>query len=44
MYERVGGRPFFERLVDTFYDGVAGDECSPRCTRSLPTSPAPATA
>src|SRR5262245_26495483 len=25
-YERVGGRPFFERLVDTFYDGVAGDE------------------
>ena len=26
MYERVGGRPFFERLVDTFYDGVAGDD------------------
>jgi hemoglobin len=25
MYERVGGRPFFERLVDIFYDGVAGD-------------------
>jgi hemoglobin len=26
MYERVGGRRFFERLVDTFYDGVAGDD------------------
>jgi hemoglobin len=26
MYERVGGRPFFERLVDTFYEGVAGDD------------------
>jgi hemoglobin len=25
LYERVGGMPFFERLVDTFYDGVAGD-------------------
>ncbi len=25
LYERVGGLPFFERLVDTFYDGVAGD-------------------
>jgi hemoglobin len=26
MYTRVGGRAFFERLVDEFYDGVAGDE------------------
>jgi hemoglobin len=26
MYERVGGRRFFERLVDLFYDGVAGDD------------------
>ena len=26
MYERVGGREFFAELVDTFYDGVAGDE------------------
>ena len=26
MYERVGGREFFARLVDTFYEGVAGDE------------------
>ena len=26
MYERVGGRAFFERLVDTFYEGVAGDD------------------
>ena len=25
LYERVGGLPFFERLVDTFYDGVADD-------------------
>ena len=26
LYDEVGGMPFFERLVDTFYDGVAGDE------------------
>lgn len=26
LYERVGGTAFFERLVDAFYDGVAGDE------------------
>ena len=26
LYELVGGRPFFARLVDTFYDGVAGDD------------------
>jgi hemoglobin len=26
MYERVGGREFFTRLVDAFYDGVAGDD------------------
>lgn len=25
VYERVGGMPFFERLVDRFYDGVAAD-------------------
>lgn len=26
LYERVGGQPFFERLVDAFYDGVEGDD------------------
>ena len=26
LYERVGGTPFFERLVDAFYDGVAVDD------------------
>jgi hemoglobin len=26
LYETVGGLPFFERLVDTFYEGVATDE------------------
>ncbi len=26
LYERVGGMPFFERLVDRFYEGVASDE------------------
>lgn len=25
LYERVGGGPFFERLVEVFYAGVAGD-------------------
>lgn len=25
LYERVGGMPFFERLVARFYDGVATD-------------------
>ena len=25
MYETVGGLPFFERLVNVFYDGVADD-------------------
>ena len=25
LYERVGGSAFFVRLVDAFYDGVAGD-------------------
>lgn len=26
LYERVGGMPFFERLVGAFYDGVERDE------------------
>ena len=26
LYETVGGAPFFERLVDRFYEGVVGDE------------------
>ena len=26
LFSRVGGMPFFERLVDTFYRGVAADE------------------
>lgn len=26
LYETVGGEPFFERLVDRFYEGVANDE------------------
>ncbi len=25
LYDRVGGHPTFVRLVDAFYDGVAGD-------------------
>jgi len=25
LFERVGGAPFFDRLVDEFYDGVADD-------------------
>ena len=25
LYERVGGVPFFEKLVDRFYDAVAAD-------------------
>jgi hemoglobin len=25
LYQRVGGMPFFERLVERFYVGVAGD-------------------
>jgi hemoglobin len=25
LYEAVGGMPFFEALVDRFYDGVGGD-------------------
>jgi hemoglobin len=25
LYERAGGRPWFESLVDRFYDSVAGD-------------------
>ena len=26
LYDRAGGMPFFERLVDEFYVGIAGDE------------------
>ncbi len=26
LFSRAGGMPFFERLVDAFYRGVAGDE------------------
>ena len=26
LFSRAGGMPFFERLVDTFYGGVADDE------------------
>jgi len=26
LFSRVGGSEFFERLVDSFYDGVASDE------------------
>jgi len=26
LYERAGGTPFFERLVDAFYEGIASDE------------------
>jgi hemoglobin len=26
LFSRVGGMPFFERLVDAFYAGVAGDQ------------------
>jgi len=36
LYERVGGMPFFERLVDRFYDGVAGD---PELLRLYPDAP-----
>ena len=25
LYDQVGGAPFFEQLVDAFYDGVADD-------------------
>ena len=26
VYEAVGGRPYFERLIDVFYSGVESDE------------------
>lgn len=26
LYDAVGGEPFFRRLVEVFYEGVAGDE------------------
>ena len=25
LYDEVGGMPFFERLIEVFYEGVAGD-------------------
>ncbi len=25
IYEAVGGRPYFERLIDVFYDGIESD-------------------
>ncbi len=36
LYERVGGEPFFHRLVDAFYDGVATD---PVLLRLYPEAP-----
>ena len=36
LYERVGGEPFFRRLVDAFYDGVASD---PVLLRLYPEAP-----
>jgi hemoglobin len=36
MYERVGGSPFFHRLVDTFYERVAED---PLLVRLYPEAP-----
>lgn len=26
LYDAVGGAPFFERLIEAFYDGVEGDD------------------
>jgi hemoglobin len=42
VYDRVGGMPFFERLVDRFYDGVAADPVL-RPVYPERTWPAPAT-
>jgi hemoglobin len=36
LYSRVGGEPFFRRLVDAFYDGVAAD---PVLLRLYPEAP-----
>ena len=36
LYEQVGGEPFFHRLVDAFYDGVATD---PVLLRLYPEAP-----
>ena len=36
LYERVGGEPFFRRLIDAFYDGVATD---PVLLRLYPEAP-----
>ena len=34
LYDAVGGMPFFEALVDRFYDGVRPIPSCSRCTRS----------
>ena len=36
LYDRAGGMAFFERLVDTFYDLVAGDEVLARLYPEAP--------
>jgi hemoglobin len=36
LFDLVGGEPFFRRLVDTFYDGVAAD---PALLRLYPDAP-----
>jgi hemoglobin len=36
LFFRVGGMPFFERLVDAFYDGVAGDDVLARLYPEYP--------
>lgn len=36
LFSRVGGVPFFEQLVDTFYDEVAADEVLPRLYPEYP--------
>ena len=36
LYDRVGGRPFFETLTKRFYEGLSGD---PVLTRLYPTDP-----
>jgi hemoglobin len=36
LYERAGGMPFFERLVDAFYSGVATDDVLTRLYPEYP--------